>query len=312
MSNQIVVFGYGPVGKAVTETLVRQGRAVRVAQRTQPTALPPGATFQRCDVLDAGAVRSAAEGAGQIVVAIGCPYEGRIWRKHWPQAMTNLVAACEDTGARMVFVDNLYMYGPQQAPLREDMPLTDYGVKPAVRSNVSRIWMAARDAGRVRVAALRAPDFYGPGVMNSHLGDTAFGALAKGRTATLIAPADTPHDFAYVPDIARAVDTLLDAPDDAFGQVWHMPCAPIHTPRQILQLGAQALGVKLKISVLPLWLIPILGLASPMMREMSEMRFQLDRPYAVDWQKFGKRFWSDATPFEVGAPATALSFKASA
>jgi hypothetical protein len=29
----------------------------------------------------------------------------------------------------------------------------------------------------------------------------------------------------------------------------------------------------------------------------------------VDGSKFKRRFWSDVTPFEVGAPATALSFR---
>jgi hypothetical protein len=45
------------------------------------------------------------------------------------------------------------------------------------------------------------------------------------------------------------------------------------------------------------------------MREMAEMRFQWDRPYYVDARKFSAQFWSDATPFEVGAPAAALSFR---
>ena len=50
----------------------------------------------------------------------------------------------------MVFIDNLYMYGPQTEPLVETMPLTTYGVKPAARSAATRIWMeAAADwAGR--------------------------------------------------------------------------------------------------------------------------------------------------------------------
>ncbi len=151
-----------------------------------------------------------------------------------------------------------------------------------------------------------------PAVTQSHLGELAFGAIANGSRATLIAPPDTPHDFAYVPDIARAVLTLLDAPDDVFGQAWHMPCAPIRTPREILQLGAEALGVKLRITALPLWSLPIMGVGSPMMREMAEMRFQWDRPYRVDARKFATRFWSDVTPFEVGARATALSFRAAA
>lgn len=308
MDPEIVIFGYGPVGRATTEMLAAGGIAVRVAQRSRPAELPRNATFQPCDVLDPEAVRSAVAGARQIVVAIGFPYVGDTWRKAWPLAMQNLVAACAASDCRMVFVDNLYMYGPQREPLREDMALTAFGMKPAARAEVTRIWMAASAAGRLRVAALRAPDFYGPGVTRSHLGDIGFGAIAKDKRATLIAPPDMPHDFAYVPDIARAVATLLDAPDDAFGQAWHVPCAPIRTPREILELGARALGVTLRIAALPLWLLPAMGAISPQMREISEMRFQWDRPYHVDARKFTDRFWSDITPFEIGAPTTALSF----
>ena len=312
MSSDILVVGFGPVGRATTEALIRRGAPVRVAQRSRPQDLPRGASFQACDVLDAAAVRQAVAGAQQVVVAIGFPYLGDTWRASWPLAMENLIKACEASHARMVFVDNLYMYGPQHDPLREDMPLTDDGIKPAVRAEVTRIWMAASAAGRVQVAALRAPDFYGPAVTQSHLGELAFGALACGKRATLIAPPDMPHDFAYVPDIARAVLSLLDASDDAFGQAWHMPCAPTRTPREILQLGADALQVKLRITALPLWLLPVIGIGSPMMREIAEMRFQWDRPYRVDAAKFAARFWSDVTPFETGAQATALSFRPTA
>jgi nucleoside-diphosphate-sugar epimerase len=183
MKQQIVVFGFGPVGRAATEAVIKHGYPVKVVARSKPTSLPNDATFESGDVLDANAVRNVVVGASQIVVAIGFPYDGQIWRGSWPKAMANLVAACEDVGARMVFVDNLYMYGPQHDPLREDMTLTNLGVKPAARAEATRIWTAAINAGNVRVAALRAPDFYGPGVAQSQLGDRAFGALAKGKRA---------------------------------------------------------------------------------------------------------------------------------
>ena len=112
-----------------------------------------------------------------------------------------------------------------------------------------------------------------------------------------------------MPDIARAVITLLDAPDDAYGQVWNMPCAPTRTPRDILRLGAQALGVKPKITAVPLWLLPLLGLAAPFMREVADVSFTWDRPYVVDGGKFTRRFGFEVTPFEVGAPATARAFR---
>jgi nucleoside-diphosphate-sugar epimerase len=311
MTGLTVGLGYGPTGRATTQALAARGDAVRVAQRSRPTDLPASATFQACDILNPDAVRQAVAGAAAVVLAVGFPYDSRIWRTAWPTAMTNVVEACATAGARLVFIDNLYQLGPQNASLREDMPLTDFGAKPAIRSEITRIWMAAAEQGRVRVAALRAPDFYGPGVANSHVGATGLGALAQGKAAMMLAPLDTPHDFAYVPDIARAVVSLIDAPDDAYNQAWNMPCAPIRTPRAILRLGADALQVKLKVTSIPLWSLPILGLAVPFMREVAEMSFTWDRPYEVDASKFKRRFWSDVTPFELGVPATALAFRAS-
>ena len=222
MSEAITIVGYGAVGEATARLLSSQGRAARVAQRTAPKSLPAGATFVACDALDAKSVRAAIAGASQVVLAVGYPYLGAVWTEAWPRTMTNFVEACAATGARLIFVDNLYMYGPRDAPLTEATPLADYGLKPAARAVATRIWMEASAAGKVKFAALRAPDFYGPGVGQSVLGDTGFGALAKGGAATLIGSPDTPHDFAYVPDFARAVVTLLEAPDDAFGQAWHL------------------------------------------------------------------------------------------
>jgi nucleoside-diphosphate-sugar epimerase len=307
MNRLTVVLGFGTIGRPTTLALLARGDTVRVAQRNRPADLPAQASFRSCDVLDAASARQAIDGASQVVLAVSFPYDARVWRTAWPKAMTNLVEACAATGARLVFLDNLYMLGPQREPRREDMALTASGAKPAILSEVTRIWMAA--AGRVRVAALRSTDFYGPGVTVSHLGANAFGALAQGKPALLVVPPDTPHDFAYVPDIARAIISLLDAPDDAYGQVWNMPCAPTRTSREILRLGAAALHVKPRIRAVPLWLLPALGLVMPFMREVADVSFTLDRPYVVDATKFNQRFWSDVTPFEVGAPATALSFR---
>jgi len=301
---RVVVFGHGPVGQAVTRRLVAGGDDVIVAQRSRPDGLT-GARFAACDLLDREAVLAAAAGAEQIVLAAGFAYKSKVWRAAWPTAMSNVIEATRTTGARTVFVDNLYMYGPQHTPLREDMALTRGGRKPRVRADVTRLWQRAAN---LRFAALRAPDFYGPGVHQSHLGDQAFGNLAKGKPAMLLASPDIPHDFSYVPDIARAVVTLLEAPDDAYGQAWHVPSAPITTPRRILEIGARTIGVPVRIITLPPALLPVMGLFSPMLAEMSEMQFQWDRIYQVDASKFANRFWADATPFEVGVAVAARSF----
>jgi nucleoside-diphosphate-sugar epimerase len=306
MSEITVVFGNGAIGHLVTEKLLARGDTVRIAQRSRPALLPTGAEYVACDILDPENVRRAVEGASRVLLAVGFPYDSRVWRSVWPKAMNNVVEACALVDARVVFIDNLYQLGPQSEPRTEDMALTTVGEKPVILADVTRMWMAARN--RVRFAALRCPDFYGPGVAVSHLGASAFGEVAKGKAALMLAPPDTPHDFAYAPDIARAAITLLDAPDDAFGQVWNMPCAPIRTPRDILRLGADAIGSPLKMRVVPLWLLPLVGIFSRFMKEVADVSFTWDRPYHVDAGKFKRRFWSNVTPFEIGAPATARSF----
>jgi nucleoside-diphosphate-sugar epimerase len=310
MTDRITIFGYGPVGRETTARLVAEGRKVVVAQRNAPSDLPKGATFTPVDALDRDAVVKAARGAGQFVVAIGFAYSGVVWREAWPKAMANFVSACRATGARMVFIDNLYMYGAQTAPLVETMPLSQDGWKPAARSAATRVWMDAAAEGEALITALRAPDFYGPGVSNSFLGDTSIGKLAKGKPAVFVGSPDVLHDYAYVPDIARAATTLLAAPDAAFGQPWHVPCAPTCTTRDILAIAAATVGVRLRISAMPAWMLGASAMFSPVLRELTEMRFQWDRPYHVDASRFAAAFWSDATPFETGVPKTALAFRA--
>ena len=309
MTDRIAIFGYGPVGRATAARLIAEGREVIVAQRRPPPDLPKGLTFASADALESDTVVKVVREGGQFVVAIGFPYSGVLWRDVWPKAIGNFVAACKATGARMVFIDDLYMYGPQTRPLVETMPLSDYGLKPAARSAVTRIWMAAAAAGEARIAALRAPDFYGPGVGNSFLGATSIGKLAQRKAAVFVGSPDVLHDYAYVPDIARAATTLLAASDSAFGQAWHMPCPPTRTTRDLLQIAAETLDVKLRISAMPAWMLGPSAMFSPFLRELKEMRFQWDRPYQVDASRFEAAFWSDVTPFETGVPATARAFR---
>lgn len=308
MSEKIVIFGYGPGGRSLTERLVAEGRRPLITQRSRPKDLPPGVDFMASDVLDAAAVLAVTRGATHIAITIGFEYSTPVWRKSWPVAMTNLLNAARETGAKTLFFDNLYMYGPQDEPISETTPYSSWGGKPAVRRAISDQWQAAVAKGEVVMSALRVPDFYGPGVSNSHLGDLVFGRLAQGKPAQLVASPDTLHDFAYIPDVARAMAFLLDLPAAEYGQVWHMPSAPTRTLRQLIALGAEALGQPARIQAIPQSLLPVLGFVTPLMRELHDMRFQFDRPYHIDGRKLTRRFGFEVTPFEVGIPQTALSY----
>lgn len=306
------VVSYGALGREITRQLTAAGRPVVVIQRRKPADLPAGATFIAADIMDVQAITAALAGAKEVICALGLPYQASLWEEGWPRAMANLLAGCEAAGARMVFADNLYLYGPVDGPLTEDLPAVAYGKKPRARAAVTRLWQEAHAAGRVKVAAVRSPDFYGPGVEQSVLGSASLMTLARGKGATLVGNADLPHDVAHVSDYARAVITLRDAPDSDFGQAWHVPTAPTRTLRQHLQMVADLLGVPLRLTVLPKWLTPIIGHFVPFVKEGVEMQFLFDRPYVVKADKFRRRFWSDVTPFETGLPAAAQYFRTAA
>ncbi|HEY6807260.1 MAG TPA: NAD-dependent epimerase/dehydratase family protein [Gemmatimonadales bacterium] len=310
MAKRVAVIGFGAVGRETARLLAGRGDEVRVVQRRAPAALPRGARAQAADVEDAASIRRACEGVEEVALCLGLPYDSAVWERAWPVAMSNVLEGCSHSGARLVFADNLYMYGPQDRPLTEDMPLTDYGRKPRLRAAVTRLWMRAHGEGRVRAAAVRAADFYGPDVPTSVLAAFGVARLVAGKPAISPYPPDQPHDFTYVPDFARALVSLIDGPDDAFGRAWHVPNAPTHTLRELIAMAAQRIGVRPRLTVLPRLLAEVAGLFNTQLAEIGEMRFQWDRPYRVDSSSFSARFWSDATPFEQGLAATIAFYSA--
>jgi nucleoside-diphosphate-sugar epimerase len=261
------------------------------------------------DSLDGAALKTALVGAEAVICTIGFPYSAALWERAWPQTMTNLLAACEAAGARLVFADNLYLYGPQDLPLTEDLPPVDHGRKPRARTEVTRLWQQAHGQGRVQAVAVRSPDFYGPGVEQSVLGAASVMSMARGKRPIVMGGADLPHDVTHVSDCARALLTLLDAGEGDYGQAWHVPCDETMTLRQHLSIAASALGIPLRLIVVPRWAAPALGVVMPIVREGIEMQFMFDRPYIVDSSKFRRRFWSDVVSLARGLTETALSFR---
>jgi nucleoside-diphosphate-sugar epimerase len=274
----ITILGFGAVGRAIAALLTARGAQAQVAQRSAPKSLPVGVSFATCDILVRDHVIAACKGASTVVLAAGLSHRASVWQHAWPTAMSNALEACALSNAWLVFTDNLYTYGPHEGRLREDLPLTAYGQKPKVRAEITRLWQAAHAAGRVRATAVRASDFYGSDVKTSVLGEFGIKLLSEGKSAFLLHDPDQPHDFTYVPDFARATVSLIDAPDDAYGQAWHVPNAPPRTPLQILTRAAELIGVKPRIRTMPRFLRPIAGYVSADLRELAELRYQTDRP----------------------------------
>ena len=309
MAANVTVVGYGAVGRETVKLLAARGDRVRVAQRGRPADLPALAEFVKADALNAESVMSACAGSDAVICCVGFPYDSRTWQRDWPKAIANLLAACEKAKARFIFADNLYMYGPQTEPLTEDMPLTDFGRKPKLCADITRLWQNAHREGRLQAVAVRASDFYGADVPTSLISAYCVKNLLAGKAAVMPYPVIFPHDVTYVPDFARALLTLLDAAAEDYGQAWHVPNAPTQTYRALIEKAAALIGVEPRMRVIRLLLLQVAGLFDRQTYELIEMRFQADRPYIVNAQKFAARFWRDATPFEEGLRATIAAYR---
>lgn len=302
MGKQVVFGCSGPIGVALMERLVAAGHEVVGVCRSGRSEAPGGARIEAADVRAGEAAARLAEGAEVLYSCIGIPYP--LWVDLWPAIVEGLLAAAEAASARLIFADNLYCYGAQNRPLREDLPLTDYGRKPTLRAKMARTLLEAHRVGRAPVALVRASDFYGPRVTNSGLGERVFPNLLAGKPVQLLGNPDVPHAFSFAPDFARALETLGAAEEEALGQAWHLPNAAARSQREVIERIGELAGKPVKIRSLRRRMVAMLALFSPTLRELKELMHQWELPYRVDHSKWAERFGDEHTPLEEGLRAT--------
>jgi nucleoside-diphosphate-sugar epimerase len=191
------------------------------------------------------------------------------------------------------------------------MPYAAATVKGRVRAGAATRLMELHGTQGVRVAIVRAADFYGPGVENSVVGLRVVRDVLAGRPAYLIGKPDVAHTLTYLPDQARCM-IALSVQDHAFGDSWHTPNSAAVSLRAFLGQVAEAGGSMPKIRTAGRFMLRTMGVFNPGMRELVEMLYQFERPFLVDHDKAASRFGLAATPLAVGVQETVQWVRAQA
>ncbi len=287
------------MGTPLARELVAGGARLRVVSRSGRA--PVGAEARASDLTVAGQVLDAVEEKSTVYLLAGLRYDRRVWRAQWPVIMRNVISACGAKNARLIFLDNVYLYGRVDGPMTETTPIRPSSAKGEIRAEIAATLMGEVSAGRLTAQIARAADFYGPHSDRSGIPTLlVLHRLARGRSAQVLGRADTRHSYTYTLDIARALPLLAEA-DDTWNQVWHLPTAsPALTGRQFVQEAALAMAVSARTSVVPPWLVRGMGLVSTQMREVGEMLYQNVNDYLFDSSKFERRFRFAPTPYGKG------------
>jgi nucleoside-diphosphate-sugar epimerase len=197
------------------------------------------------------------------------------------------------------------MYDLHAIPhMTEDSAVNPPSKKGAVRKEIADMLLHEVKSRRLTALIARSADFYGPKNANSVLNELVYKNIKQGKKPQWFIDANKKHSFTYTPDAAKAT-ALLGNTADAYNEVWHLPTDKnTLTGKEMITLFANEMHGKNKVSLLPLWLLKLLGLFIPIMKELSEMTYQYDRDYFFDSGKFDKRFHFKTTTYQEGVKIT--------
>jgi nucleoside-diphosphate-sugar epimerase len=293
-----VVLGAGQVGPLVAAGLLARGHRVRVARRTATPVRVEGVESVAIDVRDPAAVARAAEGASVVYHCVNPLYD------QWPEMLLpitrGIVEGAARAGARLVALDNLYMYG-ETSHMTEATPPAPVSRKGALRAEAAECMLAADARGDVRVAIGRAADFFGPDVPLSVLGGPFMDRVVRGKSAQLWGNVDQVHSYSYTPDVAAGLVALGLAGERG---VWMLPVQPAETTRAVVGRFAAALGRPIAIGRIPTWVLRTAGVVWPTGRELAEMAYQWEQPFVLDDSRFRARFGFGPTAWDDAVRAT--------
>jgi nucleoside-diphosphate-sugar epimerase len=303
----VVLGATGGAGGALVSELAGGGHWVRAVSRKPTADLPEGVEQMAADAADPAQTRTACAGATVVYHCVQPPYQR--WAAEFPPLTQSIADGAAAAGARLVYADNLYAYGPVHGPITEDLPAQPTTNKGRIRAVMAERLLAAHRSGTLQVAIGRSSDYYGPGGANSVVGDILFGAAVKGNRARWLGRMDLPHSLNYLPDVARAL-IILGARPEALGEVWHLPAAEPVTGRGFVELIAAALGRPVKVTATSRLALRLAGLFDPRARESAEMLYQWERPFVLDASKFQRAFGPlEPTPHPQAVAATVAWFQ---
>ena len=157
----VVLGASGGAGNAIVGALAERGHAVRAVNRSGNVHAPNGVEAVGADITDPTGAAAAVAGADVVYMAAQPAYHR--WTEEFPPMLATVIDAVAAQGARLIMVDNLYMYAPSSDPLTEGSQADITTRKGKVRIQLDAMLKEAEASTGLAVTIGRASDYFGPG-----------------------------------------------------------------------------------------------------------------------------------------------------
>ncbi|HEX6331139.1 MAG TPA: SDR family oxidoreductase [Actinomycetota bacterium] len=255
----LVTGAAGFVGSHLSRSLVAEGHEVVALDdlsdgRLENLAEAPEVRFERADVRDEEAVRSAARGCDVVF------HQGAMRSVPRSIAMPerttdvnvrgtlNVLLAARDASAAVVFASSSSVYGDQSTfPLREDLaplPRSPYAASKLAGEAYCRAWWLSFSLPTI---SLRYFNVYGPGQdpANEYAAviPRFIQACLDGARPEVHGDGEQSRDFTFIDDVVEANLLASRAPERAFGRVLNVGGGADPTSvNRILRIVAELTG----------------------------------------------------------------------
>ncbi|MBM7617426.1 nucleoside-diphosphate-sugar epimerase [Weissella uvarum] len=284
---QTILGSNGQIGTEVAKELYKNyTQDIRLVGR-KPKQINPTDELVKADLFKYEDAYRAIKGSDVVYFTVGLPYN--LWDSQFPTILDNVIRAVHETGAKLAYFDNTYMYAKDDKVQVDDSPFEPVGHKSTLRGEMTETLLKAMNDGYIDAVIGRAPEFYGPDHTQSITNTMVFNRVKEGKRAVVPLSDSVLRTLIWTPDASRALALLGNTPE-AYGQTWHLPTAPSLSYKDIIAKTGKIIGQDIKYSVVPMWAFKLASYFNDNAKELLELlpRYKYDNVFKSD--KFQKQF----------------------
>jgi nucleoside-diphosphate-sugar epimerase len=262
----------------------------------------------QADALDQTQLLKATQGSEVIFGAFNASeYTDKSWGEEFPVFMDNFIEAGRTSGAKLIFLDNVYSYENQEnkKSYNENTPIIPHNTKGKIRQCVAKQFLDGLKKYNLNGNIIKSSDLYGPYSLNSVIGDRYFKALFEKNVAEIIPLGNNPHSLTYTRDVSKIA--VFTAMNDNQPIVIHTPNATAKGYEDMVRMTYKYFNQIPKESKSPMLMFHLLALFVPPIKSMLGMMYQWNNRFVID-SLYNQDFVP--TPLEDGMKETVSWFKA--